>query len=60
MKTNQFTQDTTQKKKIIIIKDEPVSSFEPTPKMAKKKTCDKFGGPTKEKETPEDNQLLQR
>ena len=59
MKTNNFMQDTIINE-VIIIKDEPESSFEPTPKMAKKKTCDKSGGPTKEKETPEDNQLLQR
>ena len=51
---------TPPKNEVIIIKDEPESSFEPTPKMAKKKTCDKSGGPTKEKETAEDNQLLQR
>ena len=59
MKTNQFMQDT-PKNEVIVIKDEPKSSFEPIPKMAKKKTCDKSGGPIKEKETPEDNQLLQR
>ena len=51
---------TPPKIEVIITKDEPEYSFEPTPKMAKKKTCDKSGGPSKEKETPEDNQLLQR
>ena len=51
---------TPPKNEVIIIKDEPESSFEPTPKMSKKKNVDKSGHPKKEKESPNDNQWVQR